>query len=295
VIAATYVLAWLIFRRERAASRRHDVTAVRAVLLAVQRAIVLGIPELGDEYQGWGRLYFARAWNGSTALQAGDTARKLVERGGSYQAYRIPVASLERLATPAWAEGLLSEETVFAANFALWRVNVFNQMVEKQTSFNVAHAVEIADGKTSAGRRQAISLAAREINIALHLDGIGLASGDGGWYRRLMEAVAADVRRLDRMRESAWWRNYSGAWHLLIGDLAAVLACVALLALGGVRSYDAVHDDDPQVRPGGTPAPAASTASSTTSSTASTEPPPSRAATYRTTTIGGRTLRGRWP
>ena len=182
LIAVAFVVAWLTFRLERASARRREIAAAQAVLVAVRRGLVLGMPGLGEEYQGWGRLYFAKTVSGATALEAGSTARELVERGSSYQAYRVPVAPLERLAAAHGAGTLVSEETVLAANLALWRVGVFNHLVEKQTSFNVAHAAEIADGRTPSERRRAISLAAGGITTALHLDGIGRAADEGGWY-----------------------------------------------------------------------------------------------------------------
>jgi hypothetical protein len=287
LLALAFVFVWLMFRLERSAQRRAAISAARATLVATQRGIVLGMPELGDAYQGWGRLYFSKSVNGSTALEAGDAARRLVEHGTSYQLYRVPVAPLERLAAPVRAGGLVSEQTVHAANLALSRITVFNQMVDKQTSFNVAHAVEIADSQTPAARRQAISLAARQMATALHLDGIGRASEAGGWYRRLTDALSADIRRLDLLRESWWRRNYSGAAHLLIGDLLAVLVCAALIGVGADRAYDEIHDDRSPATPA-QPVP-------TTSSTSST-PSPRGTAPQRTTTIrGSTTIQGQWP
>jgi hypothetical protein len=289
LIALAFVFVWLIFRLERAAERRGAIAAARATLVATQRGIVLGMPELGDAYQGWGRLYFSKSVSGSTALQAGDAAQRLVEHGTSYQLYRVPVAPLERLAAPVRVGGLVSEQTVHAANLALSRIAVFNQMVDKQTSFNVAHAVEIADSQTTAERRYAISLAARQMTTALHLDGIGRASEAGGWYRRLTEALSADIRRLDQLRESSWWRNSKGAPHLLIGDVLAVLVCAALLGVGAARAYDAIHDDR-------SPAAPAQGKPTTTTSSTSSKPSQSGGVPYRTTTIGGSTtIQGRWP
>jgi hypothetical protein len=283
LLAVAFVVAWLTFRIERAAVRRREIASAQAVLTAVRRGLVLGMPSLGEEYQGWGRLYFARSASGATALQAGADAQRLVERGGSYQAYRVPLAPLERLATARGAGTLVSEETVLAANLALWRVGVFNHLVDKQTSFNVAHAVEIADDATPSDRRRAISVAAAGIATALHLDGVGRAADDNGWYRRLTEAVAADIRRLGRLHASPWWRAYPGAWHLLVGDLLALATCAGLLALGGVRLYDAGSDDGQ-----GPTRPTTTVPRASTSSTSSSGVNP-----HLTTVV--RSVRGRWP
>lgn len=283
LIALAFVVAWSTFRIERAAAWRSELAHAQAVLAAVRRGLVLGMPSLGEEYQGWGRLYFARSATGATALDAGAAARRLVERGTSYQAYRVPVAPLERLATARGAGTLVSEETVLAANLALWRLGIFNHLVEKQTAFNVAHAVEIANDATASDRRRAISVAAAGIATALHLDGIGRAADDGGWYRRLTEAMAADIRRLGRLRASPWWRAYRGAWHLLVGDLLALTACAALLALGGIRLHDAISDDAQ-----GPTRPTTTVPRASTSSTSSSGVNP-----HLTTVV--RSVRGRWP
>jgi hypothetical protein len=224
--AAALAVAWVIFRLERRSSRARDVASARATLVAVQRGIVTGIPELGPTYRGWGDIYFTKIYDGQTALRAGLEARRLVEQGGSYQVFVVPTEPLELLATPSIGLDLISAETVFAANFALWRTRVFNQFVEKQTAFNAFHAAEIADDTTSPARRLAIALAAEEINIGLHLDGIGEAGKEGGWYHRLTQAVAANVERLDRLRDEPWWR-YPDERHLLVGDVLVAALAIA--------------------------------------------------------------------
>ena len=108
------------------------------------------------------------------------------------------------LATRDLVGDLISEETVFAANFALWRVEVFNQLVRAQTDFNMRHAVEIFDDKLDTDRRTVIAEAAQEISVGLHIGGIGRAGEAGGWYQRLTESVHADTERLRRMRHWRW-------------------------------------------------------------------------------------------
>jgi hypothetical protein len=76
---------------------------------------------------------------------------------------------------------LISEETVFAANFALWRVMIFNQYVQQQALFNALHAAEILDPATTDDRLMTLGVAAGNLSEGLHLDGIGQANADGGW------------------------------------------------------------------------------------------------------------------
>jgi hypothetical protein len=47
------------------------------------------------------------------------------------------------LATASPREGLIDYTTVAVANFALWRLHTFNQLVQQLTDFNTAHMVEI--------------------------------------------------------------------------------------------------------------------------------------------------------
>ena len=232
--ALALAVAWFAFRVERASSRRRDIQAARAALVAVKRGMVEGRPAGGDPYFGWGTIYFGNEYNAVTAYNAGLDAARLVEQGGSYQVFAVPSAPLERLATAGGVGDLISEETIFAANFALWRVGVFNQLVEKQTAFNVQHAAEISDDSLPAGTRKAISLAAQELNIALHLDGIGLAARPDGWFGGLTAAVNDDVARLDSMAATPWW-HYSHDRHLMVVDVFVVALVVVIAILGALN------------------------------------------------------------
>lgn len=231
------VVAWILFRLERGAARRRDIAAAKATLIAVKRGVLEGMPELGLTFQGWGSVYFSVVYDVRAALDRGVEARTLVERGGSYQVYPVPSEPLELLSTSPSGGELISEETVFAANFALWRVAVFNHLVDKQTRFNERHAAEIADPSISAARRSVIARAAEELNIGLHLDGIGEAAKEDGWWTRLTRAVEENIAALEQANRERWWQR-ADERHLLIGDgLAAILLCFALgLAAGSIIS-----------------------------------------------------------
>lgn len=241
--ALALVVAWAVFRLERAASAKRDVATARATLQAVQRGMVEGLPELGYAYTGWGDLYFRTEYTGATALEAGLQARRLVENGGSYQVFVVPTEPIAQLATAASHGGLISERTIFAANFALWRVRVFNQLVDRQSAFNIQHATEIQDDALPDERRKAIALAAQELNVALHLDGIGLAAREGGWYYELTTAVADNLDVLD---EQSWsLRRYLTEWHLVVGDLLVIGLTAAVLASAVAMAWDSGSDPQP--------------------------------------------------
>jgi hypothetical protein len=145
----------------------------------------------------------------------------------------VPTQPLELLATSPGGGELISEETIFAANFALWRVGVFNHLVEKQTRFNERHAAEIADVALTQGRREAIARAAEETNIGLHRDGIGEAASENGWWNRLTSAVALNIETLAQMEHERWWRH-RGEGHLLLGDVLAGLFLLSAFAVTSV-------------------------------------------------------------
>jgi hypothetical protein len=232
ILAAIAVaVAWLVFRLERSATRSREISAARNALLAVRRGMVEGLPDQG--VPGWGDIYFRTIYDGTQALRRGLEARKAVEEGKWDQVFVVPTEPLEHLASASSAgPGLISEETIFAANFALWRVHVFNQFVQEQTSFNVQHATEILDTNTTKERRLTLAVTADSISQYLHLDGVGAASAPGGWYDRLKKGLAADIERLDELAALRWWRQER---RLRVADTAALLLFAGFLAISIVH------------------------------------------------------------
>jgi hypothetical protein len=122
---------------------------------------------------------------------------------------------------------------VAVANFALWRLQVFNQLVGHLTDFNTQHAVEIRSDGTTEARRGELADAAVGISALLHEHGIGWAwsqfpDGGRGWYGALVEAMGGNLRDLDIERQAhrqRWWRE----WPYLVGDALVVAVAVALV------------------------------------------------------------------
>jgi hypothetical protein len=181
--------------------------------------------------QGWGSVYFSRVYDVAAALQKGEEARRLVEQGAAYQVFPVPTQPFAFLATSVGAGPLISEETVSAANVALWRLAVFNHFVARQTRLNEHHAAEVVDlDHTSAERRSVLARAAEEINIGLHLEGIGAAADEGGWWTRLTAAVASDIGRLEELELQPWWASER---RLLLFDGLAILLILSSLGVFG--------------------------------------------------------------
>lgn len=152
----------------------------------------------------------------------------------------MPTEPLARLATSSPQEGLIDAITVAVANFALWKVHVFNQLVRQLTDFNAAHVVEITSQATDPARREDLAAAAMSLSQAVHRYGIGWAwsrrpDGGRGWYGAFVEALSANMRDLSTVRDEHRWRwlrlrewPYSAIDVLVVAGLvAAVISVVA--------------------------------------------------------------------
>jgi hypothetical protein len=218
-------LAWLLYRLERAATRRREIRAARAVLVGVERGMVGG---LGEEL-GWGERYFATNYTEEVALRAGfDTGKSVLER--SYQQVLVvPTAPLEALIGSGYAGDLVTEPTVYYANLGLWHLAVFNQLVEQQTALVAQHLVEITDPDLDTKRRERIAEAITAQARMLHRRGVGEPFTDEGWYRRLKDSVASDIARLDEELKKALYP--AGEARLAVGDAAAVIATLVVASI----------------------------------------------------------------
>jgi hypothetical protein len=159
-------LAWTTFRLERLGTRQREIHGARALLVAVNQALVSDEEGL---HRGWGQIYFTTTYTpGESLKEIGQRAQHQAQRGVFDQVFVVPTEPLEKLATTDAAGDLISEETVAAANFGLWRVHVFNQLVLQQTVFNALTHSELRDAETSQARKDAIAQSAKHISQVLH-------------------------------------------------------------------------------------------------------------------------------
>jgi hypothetical protein len=116
------------------------------------------------------------------------------------QVFVVPAEPLAKLATTAPHDGVIARTTVAAANFALWRVHVFNQLAGQLTDFNARHVVEITSKVTSQMRRDELANAAAGLSEVVHGYGIGpawsLPDGKRGWYGALVDQIDQNMRDL---------------------------------------------------------------------------------------------------
>jgi hypothetical protein len=114
----------------------------------------------------------------------------------------------------------------------------FNQLVTKQTDWNVRYGAEVADPKTTPERRRVLANAAARISLELHVYGVGEAwrrfpGGRRGWYGAFVEKVSRNMTELEAPDRRPWWRRYAGGgWFVAIDvGLAAALAASIALAV----------------------------------------------------------------
>jgi hypothetical protein len=217
--AAAIGLAWLLYRLERLHARHRDLDGALAVLRGVKRGM---IERVGDDV-GWAENYFSTIYTGAgddrEVRKRVDEAEAVIKDRWAMQVFPVPLAPLELLVSSPATAGLVSDETVFIANFGLWRVGVFNEFVRLQADFNARLAVEIRDPHTDPARRDAIARAAAWIAHQIHVYGINGANLPGGWYTRLKDALDADIARLTEERARGFFDYRDSRKWFLLGDL----------------------------------------------------------------------------
>ncbi len=204
---AAISLAWLAFRLERQRVRARDIAEALGTLNAVWHGMVeprgLGFAFV----PGWGNNYFAKDYEGELlVLREAETRRMIGERVPD-QVFVVPTEPLARLASTSPSPGLITERTVSVANFALWKIGVFNQLAEKLTAWNVQHAAEIVDPETPPERRRVLEHAAARISHELHGYGVGggwrkPTLGEQGWYRALVDSLLNNKHELQGVPKS---------------------------------------------------------------------------------------------
>lgn len=229
---AAIFVSWGVFRIERFARRQGEIAAAQAVLDAAENGMVKGF----ENEPGWGDKYFSTIYEtgddhraiGPLAMQESEAARLVLKEFRFAQVFEVPVEPVAALATAAFGPDLVQKKTRFAANTALWRIRVFNQLVRIQTVFNTQHAAEVRSVFTSQEKRGELADASAMIALFLHGDGIGLAGDSRGWYGALKHELESNIEYLDRLKGFSWKRYFRE--QLFVG-IDAVAFCALVVSI----------------------------------------------------------------
>jgi hypothetical protein len=150
----------------------------------------------------WGDLHFGgTGYNEETARTRAQLDHDAVIHGSHSQNFRVPTEPITSLIEQSETGWLISGETIAAANVALWKVGIFNQLVQEQTDFNVLHLAEFSDMNIDTSQRHQLAEAAWKLSMSIHQHGIG----DASWYRDLMGALDRNIETLEGRRVRKWW------------------------------------------------------------------------------------------
>jgi hypothetical protein len=178
-----------IYLVQRNASIRREINSTLEVLRAVQNGITT-----------WGKKYFTTSYFGQLGVdRAKDDYHRMIKRDPA-QNFRVPTEALTSLIQQPETGLLIDRNTIEAANEALWKIGVFNQMVQAQTDFNALHISEVMDKRLPDADLEALALASQRISEQIHKDGIE----DAGWYERLQDALDQNIRTLTDRDQEKW-------------------------------------------------------------------------------------------
>jgi hypothetical protein len=184
------LVAVVLYGAQQVSGQLRDRDAAIALLVAVH-----------DGIKPWGDLYFGDPYDEAAAVKRASQDYSQIASGNYAQVFYVPTEPLAALIASPAAGGLIGRDTVEAASVALWRIDVFNQLVRQQTDFNTNHLAEIRDDDLPAERREVLGRAAFSISTMLHRNGIG----DALWYSEMMSALEANRADLEH-RRGRWWR-----------------------------------------------------------------------------------------
>lgn len=198
LVAIGLSLTYVIYRRQLFDSEMQDLNSTVAALNAVRTGIA----------STWGETYFGGGgYDDAAAGERANFAHKAIMDGSYAQIFRVPIEPLVSLIRQPGEGRLVSGATIEAANVALWKIGVFNQLVQQQADFNALHLACVpTEGLKDEGRQQ-LAQAALKISFMIHASGIG----DSRWYRQLIDALDGNVRELEerKKRKSHWWSRAS--------------------------------------------------------------------------------------
>jgi hypothetical protein len=178
VIAGAAVAVW-IYGRQSETSERQQRRSSHAHLRGVKAAL-----------EEWYDNFFMTSYEGVAASERAQRDYEAMLQGGFIQNYQVPTEPVSSLIQPAGDIWPFSDDTVRAANVALARITVFNQLVQKQTLFLVNQAAELA--RLDEEGREPIARAGMTISKQIH----GIID-NADWYHQLKRAIEDNLKEID--------------------------------------------------------------------------------------------------
>jgi hypothetical protein len=191
-IAISILATVCVYLGQRNASNMRQLDSTLAALHAAGNGVGL-----------WGPQHFSTAYTNEVATQRARKDYVAIIGHGYSLNFRVPIEPIVSLIEHAGDKWQIDRKTIEAANKALWRIVTFNQIVEMQTNFNALHFSEILSDTIDDKRRAALAKSAEVISYVLHANTIG----DESWYQQLMDAIDANIRRLESEHKRHWWSS----------------------------------------------------------------------------------------
>jgi len=194
------LVTWVVYRKARDDAAQRDREAALGSLLGVWATMTestspAGTPPSDREHGAptpWGELYFGGGYTEESARARAQQDYDAISKRSYAQVFEVPTEPLAALVASPFAGTLIGNETIEAAQVALWQIGVFNQLVRQQTDLNSRHLAEIADPELPESRRHAVAQGAWWVSFMLHASAIG----DARWYARLKGELAQNISLL---------------------------------------------------------------------------------------------------
>ena len=191
LVVVSLAVTGIVYRSQSVASRMEQVDAALAALRSVRE----GMSKWGDQHFG------GDGYSPERAEERAQGDYDDIMRLSYYQNFRVPTEPLTSLVQYPKGGSCISRETMIATHIALWKLGIFNQLVQQQTQFNALYLSQAQS--FSQPEREAMAKAARGISVMIHRDAIG----DAGWYRNLMNSIDTDIAALEARRGQRWWER----------------------------------------------------------------------------------------
>jgi hypothetical protein len=182
LVFAGLLVTLVIYLFQRNASIRREINSTLELLRAVR-----------DGITPWGNLHFNTNYSGEVGRRRAEDDYRSVMGCWPPMNWRVPSEPLNALVQRPETGLQIEKSTIQAASIAMWKIGIFNQVVQQQTEFIALHMEEIRDEELPVKAREALARAAQRFSEMIHCDGIG----DASWYSGLLAALQENIAHLE--------------------------------------------------------------------------------------------------